>query len=263
MDTFVLKRKRNDESDADVKDLEPARKRRDFTSSSGESFHLCTDVITRLERPEVGLNVLYYPSFMSLGDSKTVLKQLEETLAPYFDQSPNIVKIGGKTIPIPRQQTAFGDKGLKYSFSGISLNSNAWIPIISSLKSAVEWASGDKFNFVLVNRYKNGDDHIGEHRDDERELDPLGMIASLSFGAERDFVFRHSQSRGKNAKRKDISPVKINLLSGSLLLMRSPTNREWYHSLPVRKGVRDVRINLTFRRMVINDRSTQSILKHD
>lgn len=241
-------RSRSDESSDVVS--EQARKRHKFVSSSGCILNLCIDIATKLINPDRGLNVIYYPCFMKEGDSKAVLKDLEEVLRPYFEISPNIVKLKGKVIPIPRQQTVFGDEGLRYSYSGVTLASNSWIPITSSLKSAVEWAAGDTFNFVLINRYKDGEDYMGEHRDDERDLDPSGVIASLSFGAERDFVFRHAESRGKNAKRKEINPIKITLLSGSLLLMKPPTNREWYHSLPVRKGVHDVRINLTFRRVL-------------
>ena len=118
----------------------------------------------------------------------------------------------------------------------------------------MEEATGEAFNFVLVNRYKDGSDHIGEHRDDERDLCRGAAIASLSFGQARDFVFRHREARGTSARRKDIRPVKIELGHGSLLVMKQPTNREWYHSLPVRKGASSPRINLTFRRMVTSGR---------
>lgn len=90
---------------------------------------------------------------------------------------------------------------------------------------------------------------MGEHRDDEKDLVPEAPIASLSFGEERQFIFKHKDSRGKNAKR-NIPPLKMDLESGSLLLMEYPTNKFWYHSLPVRKNASNVRINLTFRKMV-------------
>lgn len=98
-------------------------------------------------------------------------------------------------------------------------------------------------------RYKDGGDHIGEHRDDERELVPRSPIASVSFGACRDFVFRHCDSRGKNATRH-IKPIKLQLAHGSLLMMKYPTNVYWYHSLPTRKRVLAPRINLTFRKVM-------------
>ncbi|KAF6729532.1 Alpha-ketoglutarate-dependent dioxygenase alkB-like 2 [Oryzias melastigma] len=83
-------------------------------------------------------------------------------------------------------------------------------------------------------RYKDGLDHMGEHRDDEKELDPACPIASVSLGAARDFIFRHRDARGRNCSRQ-IEPVKLELAHGSLLLMNPPTNTFWYHSLPVRK----------------------------
>lgn len=97
-------------------------------------------------------------------------------------------------------------------------------------------------------RYKDGFDYIGEHKDDEKDLMKGCPIASLSLGQPRDFIFRHQDSRGKNACRK-IEPVNIELEHGSLLLMNHPTNQFWYHSLPQRKKLKNVRINLTFRKI--------------
>lgn len=102
----------------------------------------------------------------------------------------------------------------------------------------------------LPSRYKDGQDHMGEHRDDEKELDPFCPIASVSLGAARDLIFRHRDARGKRAHRQ-IKPVKLELAHGSLLLMNSPTNTFWYHSLPVRKKISLPRINLTFRRILL------------
>lgn len=107
--------------------------------------------------------------------------------------------------------------------------------------------------FWSHNRYKDGQDHMGEHRDDEKELDPLCPIASVSLGAARDFIFRHRDARGKQSCRQ-IEPVKLELAHGSLLLMNPPTNTFWYHSLPVRKKVLLPRINLTFRRITATNK---------
>lgn len=90
---------------------------------------------------------------------------------------------------------------------------------------------------------------MGEHRDDEKELVPKSPIASFTLGQPRDFVFKHAESRGKQAKR-NILPVKVELQHGSLLMMNYPTNVYWYHSLPSRKKLTNVRINMTFRQMV-------------
>ena len=90
---------------------------------------------------------------------------------------------------------------------------------------------------------------MGEHRDDEKELDQKTPIASISLGQHRDFIFRHRDARGGQADRK-LEPVKILLDNGSLLLMKEPTNTYWYHSLPKRKKLPGVRINLTFRMII-------------
>lgn len=97
---------------------------------------------------------------------------------------------------------------------------------------------------------------MGEHRDDEKDLDRTAPIASVSLGQPRDFIFRHKDSRGKNAKC-DIAPVKIELANGSLLMMNCPTNQYWYHSLPKRANAIQPRINMTFRKMVTPVKATQ------
>lgn len=105
---------------------------------------------------------------------------------------------------------------------------------------------------VCMHRYRNGSDNMGEHRDDEQELDSQTPIASVSLGQHRDFIFRHKDSRGKTAFR-NIDKIKLVLGNGSLLLMNSPTNKYWYHSLPQRKKLPGVRINLTFRQIICKD----------
>ena len=201
------------------------------------------------EKPQIELNVVYYPHFFKAAVAWSIFNNLEEELKDYLS-SPSVVKILGKVHTIPRQRAAFGDPGLSYAFSGITVDALPWTPNLLELKKCVEAATGESFNFVLVNRYKDGSQHIGEHRDDEADLYPKATIASMSFGQERDFVFKHKDSRGKDAKRKDILPVKLALAHGSLLLMKYPTNSNWYHSLPIRKKAVGCRINLTFRKMV-------------
>lgn len=113
------------------------------------------------------------------------------------------------------------------------------------------WTTNVSFCSPFSTRYQDGQDHMGEHRDDEKELDPLCPIASVSLGVARDFIFRHRDTRGKSAQRQ-IEQVKLELAHGSLLLMNRPTNTFWYHSLPVRKKVLLPRINLTFRRILMD-----------
>lgn len=202
-----------------------------------------------------GLNLHYYCNFYGRAAADSIFHQLESELHTYFSGSPQTVVMAGRTVPIPRRRTAFGDRGLSYTFSGITVQANPWIPLVSSLKDHVEKAIGEIFNFVLVNRYKDGLDHIGEHRDDERELERTAPIVSLSFGQARDFVLRHKDARGwkkgVSSRNSSTEPVKLELGHGSLLVMWPPTNSVWYHSLPIRKRAMRPRINLTFRRMVI------------
>ena len=100
-----------------------------------------------------------------------------------------------------------------------------------------------QFNSVLLNEYPNGKVGMGWHSDDERELGVDPIIASLSFGADRDFIFKHKID-------KSIEKIKIHLKNGSLLLMLGSTQHHWKHSLPKRLKVREPRINLTFRKIL-------------
>merc|ERR1712226_46503 len=112
-------------------------------------------------------------------------------------------------------------------------------------KALVERETGHTYNFVLVNRYKDGGDKMGDHKDDEKELNTETPIASLSLGADRDFIFKHDDRNGRK-----IANVKLVLKSGMLLLMHYPTNKKWVHGLPARKGCREPRINPTFRHIL-------------
>ncbi len=112
--------------------------------------------------------------------------------------------------------------------------------------------AGHSYNFVLVNRYSDGNHCIGEHRDDESELNPDVPIASLTLGASRDFYFKHADAR--SGRDRSIAKVQLVLDDGLLLLMEKPTNRHWYHALPRRKKCSGVRINLTFRKVIISSK---------
>ncbi|GFS57916.1 DNA oxidative demethylase ALKBH2 [Nephila pilipes] len=198
---------------------------------------------------DVDLN-LKYARIFSNTTSKCILNRLENEVE-YFSGELTRICVYGKRYEIPRKQVSFGDEGLSYKFSGTCLPSKPWetCPIVMDLKECVESITGESFNFVLLNRYKDGTEHMGEHRDDEKELVPKAPIASLSFGQIREFIFKHKDARGKNSKA-NISRKTMDLESGSLLLMEYPTNKFWYHSLPIRKKALGVRVNLTFRKMV-------------
>ena len=206
---------------------------------------------------QLGLNLRYCSNFYRKAAADSIFQQLESQLPPYFSSGQQTVRLAGRVQPIPRRHAAFGDHGRSYSFSGITMPANPWIPLVSSLRNHVgEALGGETFNFVLVNRYRDGSDHMGEHRDNEQELVQTAPIASLSFGQPRDFVLRHRDSRGRRGGGGGSSgcvggeSVKLELGHGSLLVMCPPTNSMWFHSLPVRRRALHPRINLTFRRML-------------
>ncbi|XP_076209385.1 DNA oxidative demethylase ALKBH2 [Aptenodytes patagonicus] len=194
-----------------------------------------------------GLNCDYRLLF-GKAEADEIFQQLEEEVE-YFEGEMTKLQVFGKWHDIPRKQVTYGDPELTYTYSGVTFAPKPWIPVLNRIRDRITLDTGHTFNFVLINRYKDGGDHIGEHRDDERELVPRSPIASVSFGACRDFVFRHCDSRGKNATRH-IKPIKLQLAHGSLLMMKYPTNVYWYHSLPTRKRVLAPRINLTFRKVM-------------
>ncbi len=179
--------------------------------------------------------------------SRDFFRRLEQEVE-YQDSSKSRVRVFGRWHQIPRKQAGYGDPGVAYSFSGTSVRAKAWTPALQELRELVQRAAGIDYNLVLVNRYADGRDHIGEHKDDEKELDIDAPIASLTLGAERDFYFKHESARKKSSSAK-IDKVTLVLKDGSLLLMRPPTNQHWYHALPPRKRCREVRINLTFRKI--------------
>ncbi|GAB5579138.1 DNA oxidative demethylase ALKBH2 [Prionailurus viverrinus] len=189
-----------------------------------------------------------YTVLFGKAEADKIFQELEREVE-YFTGALARVQVFGKWHSVPRKQATYGNPGLTYTFSGLTLSPKPWIPVLERVRDRVSAVTGETFNFVLVNRYKDGRDHIGEHRDDERELAPGSPIASVSFGACRDFFFRHKDSRGKQPSRK-VEVVRLQLAHGSLLMMNHPTNTHWYHSLPVRKKILAPRVNLTFRKIL-------------
>lgn len=196
---------------------------------------------------EKDLNLSYGKVFLPRSkESRRIFSCLEREVK-YLPPETSKVFVFGKWHPIPRKQAGYGDEGVTYTYSRVTLAAQTWTPVLRELVSKVRRITGIGYNFVLINRYADGKDCMGEHKDDEKELDPEAPIASMSFGAERDFYFKHQRTR--NNKDKSIPKVNLKLEDGSLLLMNEPTNKFWYHALPARKSCRDVRINLTFRKV--------------
>jgi alkylated DNA repair dioxygenase AlkB len=152
------------------------------------------------------------------------------------------IRMFGKWVDQPRLISWQAVDDLKYSYSGITLNPRPFSSAVSQIASKIQQKTGISFNSVLVNYYRNGQDSMGWHADDEPELGADPMIASVSFGEPRDFLLRHNT-------RKELI-LKLPLPSGSLLLMGKGIQLNWKHSLPKRKHA-GPRINLTFRKILI------------
>jgi alkylated DNA repair dioxygenase AlkB len=152
------------------------------------------------------------------------------------------VIIFGKRIITKRETAWYGDDGCEYVYSGISRRPMPWINELSELKMVAEKFSGISFNSCLLNLYHSGEEGMSWHSDDESSLGKDIVIASVSFGAERKFVFRHKKTKEK---------ISIILENGSLLVMKGQTQFNWHHALPKSMKIKQPRINLTFRRIEI------------
>lgn len=154
------------------------------------------------------------------------------------------IKMFGKLIYEPRFVAWYGDQNANYHYSGINLTPNAWTKELMALKVKIEKQCKHNFNSVLLNWYRDGEDYMGWHSDDEKELGKKPVIASVSLGAVRKFQLRKKQ----NKKEK----VELLLENGSLLMMKGNLQHNWQHCLPKQKLVKDPRINLTFREIALN-----------
>lgn len=146
--------------------------------------------------------------------------------------------IFGKHIFTKRMVAWYGDLPFEYTYSGIQKTALPWIDSLLELKEIVEKQSNETFNSCLLNLYNDGSEGMAWHSDGEKDLKKDGAIASLTFGAERKFCFKHKESKEK---------VDLVLEHGSLLIMKGTTQTHWMHRLPPTKKTHGPRINLTFR----------------
>ena len=144
----------------------------------------------------------------------------------------------GKKVSEPRRSAWIADNDIHYVYSGVERPAHIWTPTLTSIRDAITHETGHTFNSVLANLYRDGNDAMGWHSDDEPCNGPEPVIASVSFGAERRFDFRHRTSKEK---------ASVVLPHGSLLLMSGLSQHCWQHSIARSKKVTSPRINLTFR----------------
>lgn len=149
------------------------------------------------------------------------------------------IRMYGKRIALPRLTSWYGDLGKSYTYSGITSAPNAWNQGLLYIKHKIEQATALTFNSVLLNWYRDGEDHMGWHADDEQALGDNPVIASVNFGTTRDFVLRRIDDPSKR--------IVIPLQHGTLLVMGGALQHYWQHSVPKRKTAKGSRFNLTFR----------------
>lgn len=194
-----------------------------------------------LETPISLLNrdgdVCYYGKLIPWQEADIHLTQLLEDIDWQNDEAI----IFGKRIVTRRKVAWYGDKPYRYTYSKTTKSALPWTPQLLSLKQQVEWRTGEAFNACLLNLYHDGSEGMAWHSDSESDLKKNGAIASLSFGAERKFSFKHKHSK---------ELVSITLQHGSLLVMKGTTQANWLHRLPPTKRVHEPRVNLTFRTIV-------------
>lgn len=181
----------------------------------------------------------YYPRFFSDEVADKYLKDFMDRI----EWREEHYVLYGKMVKAPRLMAWYGDTHATYYYSGIQHQPNLWIAPLTEIRNALESKFNCSFNSVLANLYRNGQDSMGWHADNEPELGKNPIIASVSFGSERQFYLRHNSQK---------SILKMLLQHASVLLMQGETQYFWKHALPKSSQIHSPRINLTFRTIFTN-----------
>lgn len=159
-----------------------------------------------------------------------------------FVQNTNLqqhpIRLFGKTILQPRLTDFYGESGVKYKYSNQTMTAKVWEGWLKELSDLISKKCDVPFNSALLNYYRNGNDSMGLHADNERELGSNPIIASISYGATRKMVFRKNASKEK---------IEVELKSGSLLVMEGALQHHWKHEIPKSRRAEGARLNSTFR----------------
>lgn len=181
---------------------------------------------------------IYYPSVIDEQECKSYMEKLSKEIKWKQDE----VEMFGKTIITDRKVAWYASEPFEYTYSKKTKTATIFTPLLLAIKEMVESATNETYNSCLLNLYHNGNEGMGWHTDNEKELVKHSSIASLSMGAERRFIFKHRESKKK---------VELLLQNGSLLDMKREIQDYWLHSLPKTKKINSPRINLTFRKYQI------------
>ncbi len=186
--------------------------------------------------PKDGL-VQYFGQVMGLQEANTQLHSLLEKIEWKNDEAI----IFRERVVTKRKVAWYGDRPYSYSYSNTTKRALPWIVELLELKQMIEHWTNETFNSCLLNLYHTGSEGVAWHSDAEQDLEKNGAIGSLSFGAERKFLFKHKQTK---------ELVSVVLENGSLLVMKGVTQSHWLHRLPPTTMISTPRVNLTFRTIV-------------
>jgi alkylated DNA repair dioxygenase AlkB len=194
----------------------------------------------------IDVNKNYLPQDGEVNYYGRMMEQPEANM--YFDKLMNSIlwqndqaSMFGKLIITKRKVAWYGEKPFEYTYSNVTKLAIPWTKELLELKQMAEQKSNETYNSCLLNLYHSGDEGMAWHSDAEKDLKKNGAIASLSFGAERKFAFKHKTTK---------ETIGLKLEHGSLLVMKGTTQTHWLHRLPPTKTITTPRINLTFRTIV-------------
>ena len=179
----------------------------------------------------------YYGIIMTTSEANTYYNLLLKNINWKNDKA----LYHGRHIVTKRKVAWYGDQGFLYTYSNTTKQALPWTNKLIDLKRKTELITNSQFNSCLLNLYHDGNEGMTWHSDDEKSLGKNTVIASLSFGAERKFSFKHRRTR---------QTISLLLENGSLLVMRGNTQSNWLHSLPLSSKINHPRINLTFRTII-------------
>ncbi|OCX52293.1 2OG-Fe(II) oxygenase [Mucilaginibacter sp. PPCGB 2223] len=194
-----------------------------FFSEAGQTPGLPADVLE------------YHSGIFSISESEHFLQYFIGTV-PWEQR---VVTMYGKEVVTPRLTAWYGDTGKNYAYTGGSFKPMPWLPELLEIKNRIEPFAGIRFNSVLLNYYRDANDSVAWHSDNENELGKQPLIASVSFGQVRRFDIRHKQDHHRK--------YALNLENGSLLLMKGELQQKWEHRIAKSTRPMRARVNLTFR----------------
>ncbi len=181
--------------------------------------------------------VNYYGKIITQTEANRYLDLLLKNISWKNDEA----LVYGKHITTKRKVAWYGDLEYTYTYSNTTKRALPWTNELLDLRKKIKETTGVEFNSCLLNLYHDGSEGVTWHSDGEKSLGDNTTIASISFGAERKFTFKHKRTK---------QTISLVLEHGSLLVMKDNTQTNWLHSLPTSKKITRPRINLTFRTIV-------------